>query len=201
MNMMKKQTLLNDLKNNVLQCKKCSICTCNQVFSCGNPNSSVMFIGEAPGKDEVKELKPFVGQAGKLLTNYFEETLINRNDDLYITNVVKCRPTYKDNPNKNKKPDKDEIKNCLPFLIKEINIIKPKLIVLCGGTSYGALMNKKSFKISEIRGKIFKINIDSTEYDAITIYHPSYLMQYANQIQIDKTKDDLKLIRTYLDLK
>lgn len=198
---MTKQTLLNDLKKEVLQCKKCRICKCNQVFSCGNCDSKIMLIGEAPGKDEVKNKKPFVGAAGKNLTSYLEETDIDRESDLYITNVVKCRPTPIDNPNKNKKPDNGEIRNCLPFLLKEIEIIKPKLIVLCGGTSYGALTNKKSFKISDIRGKIFKINLNSVNCDAITIFHPSYLMQYANENQISQTKDDLKLIKSYLDLK
>ena len=96
-----KQTSLNKLKDKLLTCSKCAICKQKQVFSCGNCNAKVMFIGEAPGRDEVKELKPFVGAAGKNLTSYLEEVGIDRENDLYITNVVKCRPTPLDNPNKN----------------------------------------------------------------------------------------------------
>ncbi len=196
-----KQTSLNKLKDKLLTCSKCAICKQKQVFSCGNCNAKVMFIGEAPGRDEVKELKPFVGAAGKNLTSYLEEVGIDRENDLYITNVVKCRPTPLDNPNKNKKPDNEEINSCIHFLIEEIDIVKPELIVLCGGTSYKAITNKKSFKIGEVRGKIFDIEINSNMYKAITIYHPSYLMQYAKPHQIEETKDDLKVIKTYLDLK
>ena len=196
-----KMTLLNNLKKEISACSKCSICTNNQVFSCGNCNAKIMFVGEAPGKDEVKNQEPFVGVAGKLLTSYLNEIGINRNTDLYITNVVKCRPTQANNPNKNKKPDNIEIESCLNFLIKEIDIIKPKLIVLCGSTAYKALTNKKSFKIGEIRGKIFDLNVNLNTYKAITIYHPSYLMQYATQQQINDTKNDLQNIKNYLDLK
>ena len=151
-----KQTLLNNIKKDLYNCSKCDICTKKQVFFCGNYNADIMLIGEAPGREEVKESKPFVGAAGKILTSYLEEIGINREKDLYITNVVKCRPTPLDNPNKNKKPNDEEINSCIHFLIKEIEIVKPKLIVLCGGTSYKALTNKKSFKIGEIRGKLFE---------------------------------------------
>lgn len=196
-----KQMLLNNLKNEIFSCNKCSICKSKQVFFCGNPDANVMLIGEAPGKDEVKFCKPFVGAAGKNLTSYLEELNIDREKDLYITNVVKCRPTPKENPNKNKKPDDNEIKSCIHFLKKEIEIVNPKLIVLCGGTSYKALTNKKSFKIGEIRGKYFNLQVNNSNYEAVTIYHPSYLMQYAKPEQIDVTKKDLNAIKNYLDLK
>lgn len=198
---MMKTEMLNNIREELNKCKRCSICTSQQVFFDGNPDAKVVFIGEAPGRDEVKLCKPFVGAAGKNLTNYLNEVGIDRNSDLYITNVVKCRPTKSDNPNKNKTPDSSEIESCVHFLLKEIEIIKPKLIVLCGGTAYKALTGKKSITMGKVRGKFFELKLNGNSYNAVTIFHPSYLMQYATQAQIDITKEDLKNIKTYLDLK
>lgn len=198
---MTKIKTLNKIKQEISQCCKCRICTKNHVFFAGNPDAKIMFIGEAPGKDEVKECKPFVGSAGKFLTKYLEIVGIDREKDLYITNVVKCRPTVIDNPNKNKTPDNDEINSCVHFLVDEIETVSPKLLVLCGLTSYKALTGKKSATMGSVRGKIFQLEVNKKTYNAITIYHPSYLMQYASQKQIETTLEDLKNIKSYLDLK
>lgn len=198
---MTKIMTLNKIRQEISQCCKCRICTKNHVFFVGNPDAKIMFIGEAPGKDEVKECKPFVGSAGKFLTKYLEIVGMDREKDLYITNVVKCRPTEINNPNKNKTPDNDEINACVHFLVDEIETVMPNLLVLCGLTSYKALTGKKSATMSRIRGKIFKLEVNGKNYDTITIYHPSYLMQYASQTQIEATLEDLKNIKSYLDLK
>lgn len=195
---MTKTKMLNNIKDELQKCNKCRICTSQQVFFTGNPNAKIMFVGEAPGREEVKECKPFVGGAGKNLTKYLEQVGIDRENDLYITNVVKCRPTKEDNPNKNKTPDLNEINACVHFLFDELEIVQPKLIVLCGATAYKGLTGKNSVTMGKIRGKIFQLEINGKSYDAITIYHPSYLMQYASPAQIDVTIEDLKVIKTYL---
>ncbi len=195
---MTKIKMLNSIKDELKMCNKCRICTSQQVFFTGNPDAKIMFIGEAPGREEVKECKPFVGGAGKNLTKYLEQVGINREKDLYITNVVKCRPTKEDNPNKNKTPDLNEINACVHFLFDEVEIVQPKLIVLCGATAYKGLTGKNSVTMGKIRGKIFQLELNGKSYEAITIYHPSYLMQYASQEQIDTTIEDLKVVKTYL---
>lgn len=195
---MTKTKMLNNIKDELQKCNKCRICTSQQVFFTGNPNAKIMFVGEAPGREEVKECKPFVGGAGKNLTKYLEQVGIDREKDLYITNVVKCRPTKEDNPNKNKTPDLNEINACVHFLFDELEIVQPKLIVLCGATAYKGLTGKNSVTMGKIRGKIFQLEINGKSYDAITIYHPSYLMQYASQTQIDVTIEDLKVVKNYL---
>lgn len=198
---MTKIKTLNSIKDELFACSKCKICTSQQVFFTGNPDAKAVFIGEAPGKDEVKECKPFVGAAGKNLSKYLKDVGIDREKDLYITNVVKCRPTMDGNPNKNKTPESHEVSACVNFLFREIEAVNPKLIVLCGGTAYKALTGKKTITMGKIRGKFFELELNGKIYNAITIFHPSFLMQYASKEQIEITIEDLKNIKSYLDLK
>ncbi len=195
-----KKKMLNNLKE---QCEKCLACEIGTrrdkvVFASGNENARVMFIGEAPGKDENATGVPFVGRAGQLLNTYFEKVGIDREKDLYIANILKCRPTNPDKPNKDRVPAQNEVKNCIGYLYQQIETVKPKLIVLCGGTSLKTLTGKKSIQISKVRGEVFELEINGNKYNAIAIYHPSYLMQYATQAQKDITLEDLKLIKTYV---
>ena len=197
---MTKEKQLEYLKN---ICEKCYACEIGSrrdkmVFSAGNPNAKVVFIGEAPGKDENAQGLPFVGRAGQLLNTYLEKVGINREKDLYIANILKCRPTNPDRPNKDRVPATPEIKNCIDYLYKQIEIVQPNLIVLCGGTSLKTLTGKKTIQISKVRGNVFELELNGHKYNAIAIYHPSYLMQYASQEQKDITLEDLKLIKTYV---
>lgn len=197
---MTKEKQLENLKQICEKCYACEIASRREkmVFSAGNSSAKVIFIGEAPGKDENIQGLPFVGRAGQLLNTYLEKVGINREKDLYIANILKCRPTNPDRPNKDRVPSSVEVKNCIDYLFKQIELVNPKLIVLCGGTSLKTLTGKKSIQISKVRGEVFDIELNGKKYNAIAIYHPSYLMQYASQEQKDITLDDLKLIKTYV---
>lgn len=172
---MKKQ-LLEDLKN---ICKNCASCELhktrnNIVFADGNPESAkIILIGEAPGEKEDLQGKPFVGIGGKLLNQFLEETGISRENDLYIINTVKCRPP------KNRVPTKEEKATCRHFLTKQISIINPKLIILCGTTAMSDFI--KNVKITNVHGEIFEINVENKAYKAMPILHPSPLCRYPDK--------------------
>ncbi len=166
---MNKEEQLNELKKECENCLKCELgkTRTRSVFSDGNANAKILLIGEAPGADEDKTGTPFVGRAGKLLTSLIEECGFSRKNDFYICNTVKCRPP------ENRVPTDNEKKLCENYLMSQIKIVQPKVIVLCGATSAKSFLGDK-IKISQIRGKWFKIfdNIDAT-----VIFHPSYLLR------------------------
>ena len=163
---------LKDIEKEVQQCKSCPlyISRNNVVFSDGSNKAKIMLIGEAPGADEDKQGKPFVGRAGKLLNEFLKLAGINRNEDLYIANTIKCRPPEK------RKNAKEEKEACERFLQAQINTVKPKIIVLCGATAMESFLDKK-LKISKVRGEFFE-NIKGYEgIKFIPILHPSYLLR------------------------
>ena len=135
------------------------------VFGDGNPKSKIVFIGEAPGKDEDREGKPFVGRSGKFLSEMLESIKMKR-EDIYITNVVKYRPP------ENRDPEPDEIAACLPWLMEELNFIKPKIIIFLGRHAMKIFFPKE--KISLVHGKLLHKKIDGfeTEY-FLPLYHPA----------------------------
>ncbi len=159
---------LDDLRKIVNSCHLCQLSKSktNIVFGEGNPNSNLMFIGEGPGATEDATGRPFVGRAGKLLTKMIENVLYIKRSEVYIANIVKCRP-----PN-NRTPTPTEAITCRPYLLKQIEIIKPKLIVALGSTAYRYLTNDNT-PISKIRGNI----IDLKDFSLIATYHPSYLLR------------------------
>ena len=118
---------LDEVKTFIGDCKKCRLCELrkNIVVGEGNPNAKLMFVGEGPGEDEDNSGRPFVGRAGQLLTKIIEAMKLTR-DDVYIANIVKCRP-----PN-NRAPSEDEVIGCAPYLMKQISVLKPKVIVTLG---------------------------------------------------------------------
>ncbi|MEY4504725.1 MAG: hypothetical protein RL154_1021 [Pseudomonadota bacterium] len=161
---------LKDLRAQVLKCHLCHLAKTRikVVFGEGNELADVMFIGEGPGKDEDESGRPFVGAAGQLLTKMIEDekSLGLPRGSIYIANVVKCRP-----PN-NRVPEDDEVNSCLPFLFRQIETIKPKIIVTLGGVAISALL-KQSVAITKIRGVWRKFG----EIDLLPTYHPSYLLR------------------------
>lgn len=161
------QKLLDDLSKELAGCTKCRLSNerNNIVFGSGNPNADLMFVGEAPGRDEDIQGLPFVGRAGRLLTSIIEAMGLKR-EDVYIGNVAKCRPP------ENRNPSPDEIEACEPFLFKQIEIIKPKVIV-CLGTFAAQLLLKTDEKISALRGKLF----DYRGTKLIPTYHPAFLLR------------------------
>ncbi len=152
--------------------KKCHLCPLsktrkNIVVGEGNPNADLMFIGEAPGANEDETGKPFVGRAGMLLTKIIENVLHLKREDIYIANIVKCRP-----PN-NRVPTLEEVASCKPYLLEQIKIINPKLIVALGSTSYHHLSEDYNMPISKIRGEILEFG----NAKLIPTYHPSFLLR------------------------
>jgi uracil-DNA glycosylase family 4 len=148
-------------------CNQCRLAgtRTNVVFGVGNPNADLMFIGEAPGKDEDERGEPFVGRAGQLLTDIIKAMKLTR-DDVYIANVIKCRPP------ENRNPEADELEACRPFIRRQVELIQPKVIVTLGRFGLQSL-TEKSYAISAVRGQWL-------EYNGIKLmptYHPAYLLR------------------------
>ena len=131
----------------------------------GNPDAELMFVGEAPGFDEDRQGEPFVGRAGQLLTRVIQAMGYSRSD-VYIANVLKCRP-----PN-NRNPLPEETLNCLPYLERQIEIVRPEFICLLGAVAAGALLNT-ALGVGRLRGKWHRIRGIPT----VVTYHPSYLLR------------------------
>jgi DNA polymerase len=168
-------------------CTRCKLHTLGRkqvVFGVGNPNSDLMFVGEAPGADEDIQGEPFVGRAGQLLTKIIEAINLTR-DQVYIANVIKCRPPG------NRNPEPDEVERCEPFLFRQIDSIKPKVIVALGKFAAQSLLRTND-PITRIRGREY------TYRNAILIptYHPAYLLR--NPSSKREVWEDMKRVRAIL---
>jgi len=164
-------SLPNTLESLQKQAQNCHLCELSKsrqkvVFGEGNPHADLLFIGEAPGATEDSIGKPFVGRSGELLTKMIENVLHLSRKDVYITNIVKCRP-----PN-NQVPTATQAHTCQPYLLKQIELIRPKLVVTLGATAYHYLTGDET-GITKIRGTVHKQN----GYTIIPTYHPSYLLR------------------------
>lgn len=158
----------NELKAQVKVCTACKLregCT-QTVFGEGDENADWLFVGEGPGADEDERGEPFVGQAGKLLDNMLASIKLKRGNNVYIANVVKCRP-----PN-NRAPEADEVATCLPYLKQQIALIKPKLIVALGKTAATSLLGKEA-TLGSMRGALH----DFEDTPLLVTYHPAYLLR------------------------
>ena len=180
-------TLPNTLEKLQKQALECHLCLLsktrsNVVFGEGNPNADLMFIGEAPGATEDRVGKPFVGRSGELLTKMIENVLHVKREKVYISNIVKCRP--KDN----REPSATEARTCQPFLLKQIELIRPRIIVALGATAYYYLSGDDT-PISKVRGTVHK----QDSYTLIPTYHPSYLLR--NPSAKKDVFEDLKMIK------
>ncbi|MBA4718725.1 MAG: uracil-DNA glycosylase [Nitrosopumilus sp.] len=180
---------LETIKQNVIKCTKCNLCKTrtNAVPGKGNFQSDVIFVGEAPGRNEDKNREPFIGVAGKKLSIALDEAGISR-EDVYITNIVKCRP-----PN-NRVPSTNERDTCKEYLKQEISIIKPKIICILGNTAFNSILGGS--EITKFRGKV--VRKDNLLY-FLTI-HPAATIY--NQKLIDVLKNDIiKLFELIKELK
>ena len=149
-------------------CSRCKLHTLGRkqvVFGVGNPNADLMFVGEAPGADEDTQGIPFVGRAGQLLTKMINAIQIER-DDVYIANVIKCRPPQ------NRNPDPDEVQTCEPFLFQQIDAIQPKVIVALGKFAAQTLLRTQD-PISRLRGRVYNFR----GAKLIPTFHPSFLLR------------------------
>ncbi len=160
---------LNEIENACRSCKKCSLCNSrtNIVFGDGVPNEKIMLIGEAPGFNEDQQGKPFVGRSGKLLDDILASVGFFRDKNIYICNTVKCRPP------ENRNPLPEEKIACRCFLDKQLELLKPKIIILCGAVAVNSMLDTK-LGITKIRGQWF-----DGIYGAkmMPIFHPSYLLR------------------------
>ncbi len=160
---------LDDVREEVLTCCKCPLCQTRTkpVPGEGSEDAEVVFVGEAPGKDEDLAGRPFVGRAGKLLRKTIEEVGFKK---YYITNVVKCRPP------ENRTPFQNEVDACKPYLMRELECIKPKLVIALGKTAMKALLGFDA-PIKDVRGKVFKTKINEVQTKVIVTYHPAAVLR------------------------
>ena len=178
---------LEIFRQQICDCSKCSLCSTRQnfVFGAGNPAAGIMFVGEAPGADEDRQGEPFVGAAGQLL-NKIISAMDLRREDVYICNILKCRP-----PN-NRDPQPDEIEQCEPFLKRQIELIQPKVICTLGRFAAQTLL-RSSDSMGHMRGQ-------SHQYEGIPLvatYHPAALLRNAQWKR--PTWEDMKRVRQIYD--
>ena len=173
---------LESIREDIGDCTRCKLSTLGRkqvVFGVGNPAADLMFVGEAPGAEEDVQGVPFVGRAGQLLTKMIAAMGFAR-DDVYIANVVKCRPP------ENRNPEPDEIESCEPFLFRQIETIRPKVIVALGAFAAKTLL-KSQDPISKLRGRVFEYH----GAKLIPTFHPSFLLRSPGQKKY--AWEDLKL--------
>jgi uracil-DNA glycosylase len=169
-------------------CSRCKLHTLGRtqvVFGVGNPEADLMFVGEAPGGDEDLQGVPFVGRAGQLLTKIIEAIALTR-EQVYIANVIKCRPPQ------NRNPEPDEVDTCEPFLFAQVDVIRPRVIVALGTFAARALL-RSTEPISKLRGRVF----DYRGSQLIPTFHPAYLLR--NPSSKREVWEDMKLVKRLLD--
>ena len=169
-----------DLEKSIVGCEKCKLCNGrkNIVFGTGNKNAKMMFIGEGPGADEDTQGEPFVGKAGQLMDKAFIGLGIKR-DDVYIANIIKCRPPQ------NRDPEQDEIKACIDYLRNQVMLVKPKIIVLLGRYAMNSILGEE-YKITRDRGRW----VEKNGIMYMPTWHPAALL-----------RDETKKIEFWKDLK
>ncbi|HAL85485.1 MAG TPA: uracil-DNA glycosylase [Deferribacteraceae bacterium] len=187
-----KQETIDDMKTlaeKVASCEKCGLSRgrTNPVFSDGDEKAELMFVGEGPGYDEDMQGKPFVGKAGKLLTKMIEAMQFSR-EEVYIANIVKCRPPD------NRAPFRDEAEACIPYLYRQIEYVKPKVIVCLGSVATQYLL-KTNTSISKMRGEF----VDMNGIMVMPTYHPAYLLRSPNMKKF--AWDDLQKVMAVLGKK
>ena len=177
---------LESVRAEIGDCQRCKLAPkrTNIVFGSGNPSAELVFVGEAPGYDEDQQGLPFVGRAGQLLTKIIESINLKR-EDVYICNVLKCRPP------ENRNPEPDEVAACNPFLKKQLAAIRPK-IVCCLGTFAAQTVIQTAAPISRLRGKFF----DLDGIRVIATFHPAYLLRSPEKKR--EVWEDMKQIRAEL---
>jgi uracil-DNA glycosylase len=186
---MDRPAALRAIRDEIGDCVRCPLHKQGRkqiVFGVGNPNAEIMFVGEAPGADEDEQGEPFVGRAGQLLNNMIKAMGIQR-EDVYIANVIKCRPPA------NRTPEPAECEVCSPFLLKQIDVIQPKVIVALGAVASRALLGLNQ-PMSQLRGQWH----DFRGYPLAVTYHPAYLLRDPRQKAA--AWQDLQMVMTRLGM-
>ena len=191
-----KAELLAPLRGRVAVCTRCPHLVSSRtqtVFGVGNPDAELMFIGEAPGADEDRQGEPFVGRAGQLLTRIIGAMGFNR-EEVYIANILKCRPDMPPGAPGNRPPTPDEMKTCLPYLTEQIEIIGPKVLVALGGTAVEGLLGER-VPIGRMRGRWHSYG----DTPLMITFHPSYLLRNQSNTEKRKVWEDMLLVLERLE--
>ncbi len=196
-------TRIEKLANLAEKVRPCQLCPhlaatrTQTVFGVGNPEAKLMFVGEAPGADEDKQGEPFVGAAGQLLTKMIAAMGLSR-EQVYIANVLKCRPDMPKGSTGNRKPTPAEMQTCLPYLLAQIEIIQPTLMVALGATAVEGLFGpfQQGTSIGRLRGKF----MDFRGTPVMPTYHPSYLLRNQSILEKRKVWEDLLMAMEKLEL-
>jgi DNA polymerase len=191
-----KAKLLEPIRERVRACTKCAHLACSRtqtVFGVGSPDADLMFIGEAPGVDEDKQGEPFVGRAGQLLTRILKAMNFAR-EDVYIANILKCRPDTPQGSFGNRAPTPKEMQTCRPYLVEQIEIIQPRVLVALGAVAVEGLLGMRG-TMRELRGRWHAYN----GIPLMITYHPAYLLR--NQAPSEKRKvwEDMLQVLERLD--
>jgi len=192
-----KADLLGAIRERVGVCTKCAHLACSRtqtVFGVGNPDADLMFIGEAPGADEDQQGEPFVGRAGQLLTRILKAMNFER-EDVYIANILKCRPDMPAGSFGNRPPTPTEMQTCRPYLVEQIDIIQPSVLVALGAVAVEGLLGTRA-AMREMRGRWHTYN----SIPLMITYHPAYLLR--NQAPSEKRKvwEDMLQVMERLEL-
>lgn len=184
---------LRNLERVVSTCESCRLSTTRTrtVFGEGNPRAAVMFIGEGPGTQEDLSGRPFVGRAGQLLTDIIEKGMGVPRSEVYIANIVKCRPTVDLKFQRDRPPEPDETAACSPYLLRQIDLIQPKVIVTLGGPSTKFILDTQQ-GITRLRGKWAEFR----RIPVMPTFHPSYVLRQENSGNSAKREvwNDIKLV-------
>ncbi len=192
---------LEKIKSEILKCRKCELgkYRLNPCFGNGDPDADIMFIGEGPGFDEDHSGIVFIGRAGKLLDRIIYEAFNLERSQVYIANIVKChpmkRPEEPEQRGNDRPPTPGETETCLSYLTRQINIIKPKIIVTLGSPSTKTIL-KTDKGITGLRGKIYDVKFGNMDMKVVPTYHPAYLLRSPSKIA--DVKEDTKLISSLL---
>lgn len=181
-------TTLQELADSLHNCQRCPLAKLGRtqvVFGVGNPQASVMFVGEAPGFYEDQKGEPFVGSAGQLLNDLLQSAGLSR-ADIYIANVIKCRP-----PN-NRDPEPQEVETCKPFLLQQIAMIRPKLVCSLGNWATQTLLERK-VGITRVRGQAFYLK----EFVLFPLLHPAAALHQGSMLQ--PLREDFQKLKEFLD--
>lgn len=178
---------LQELGHSLKDCQRCRLSSgrTQVVFGTGNPNAGIMFVGEAPGFYEDKQGIPFVGAAGKLLNELLDSVGLSRSD-IYIANVIKCRPPD------NRDPLPDEVETCKPFLFQQIELIKPKVVCTLGNFAMQTLLGKK-IGIMKMRGQAFQVQ----DFFVFPLLHPAAALHQGNLNE--PLREDFRKLKAFLD--
>ena len=181
---------LEALRAYIGECQRCKLARLGRsqvVFGVGNPDADLMFVGEGPGRDEDLQGEPFVGRAGQLLTEIITKGMKLRRSDVYIANVVKCRPP------ENRNPEPDEMATCSPFLVRQVELVRPKIIVALGTVAAQALLG--------VRIPITRLRSTWHEYHGVKVmptFHPAYLLRNPNDKKL--VWADIKMVMAELGM-